>query len=96
MFNLKPNTNCIYEAIEYRDDENNIKTVACFDYSHNYRGLVPILKELGLINVEDNTKRKLEELRKILLKCPAFETDTRLDSKAAVCRKNHLVLEVSL
>ncbi|CAF5093017.1 unnamed protein product, partial [Rotaria sp. Silwood1] len=65
---------CPVEQIEYVDDNGVAKVIDCYfkqgAYKDQSKGLVELAKELG---VQLPAKAKLDEIRKLLSKHPAFQ-----------------------
>lgn len=81
LLSKSPNTNCPYEKIEWQENDQ-IKTIKCFDDDNISKGLLQIAKEMKII--EQNTNRiSLNELREKVNKHPAFSSITKLEKQAS-------------
>lgn len=76
--------NCPVDSIDWYDENDNLKSLNCYYKEEKgvlqSKGLFKITKELGVIEVNCEPKEyKLEALKDILRKHPAFKEETKLE-----------------
>jgi hypothetical protein len=76
-------TKCPYHQIEWIDHNNNVRSVDCFDQNNRYKGLLLILNEIGLLDINPiSAKLSVGTMKELLKRCPAFEDNTHLEKVA--------------
>jgi hypothetical protein len=80
LFAKSSGSKCQYETIEWIEDDETRTSVNCKDEEGVYRGLQPIMADLGIEVSEDLS---LSQMRKELMNHPAFENISRLEKLAS-------------
>ena len=82
QFNKTPGLDCVYDKIDWLDENGENQSVSCLDKKKKYKGISQILVDLNLIESTALPKDYLlPRLREILATHPAFN-DTRLQQAA--------------